>query len=176
MPIRCPEILFRPSLAGGANDLGIHQCIVDAIMSCDASIRHELASNVCLSGGNTMFPGLVERLERELLLEFQARGLGVSDQLLPFLMSTHERLGRGCARSLRDVSKNPTLSRSIASFIPCTTRVIAQPDRQMSAWAGGALQASVSLKSENMWISCQGYRARGVSVLNETFPVPWGAS
>lgn len=45
---------------------GIQQFIYDAIMNCPYDIREEMWSNVVLSGGNTMFPGFAQRLEREL--------------------------------------------------------------------------------------------------------------
>mmetsp|Transcript_68601 Transcript_68601/g.159062 ORF Transcript_68601/g.159062 Transcript_68601/m.159062 type:complete len:426 (+) Transcript_68601:72-1349(+) len=62
---RCPEVLFKPSLVGlevpGIQDL-VYQCI----QKCDVDLRRELYSNIVLSGGTTMFPGLLERLSREL--------------------------------------------------------------------------------------------------------------
>jgi len=45
---------------------GIHTLIYDAIMCCDAEMHDELWANVVLSGGNTLFPGLAERLQKEL--------------------------------------------------------------------------------------------------------------
>ena len=35
-------------------------------MRCDKDIREDLYKNVVLSGGTTMFPGFVERLNKEL--------------------------------------------------------------------------------------------------------------
>jgi hypothetical protein len=45
---------------------GIHELIFNAIMQCDTELHDNLWGNVALSGGNTMFPGLVERLQKEL--------------------------------------------------------------------------------------------------------------
>ena len=36
-------------------------------MKCDIDIRRDLYSNIVLSGGTTMFPGLLERLNKELI-------------------------------------------------------------------------------------------------------------
>merc|ERR1711988_1901411 len=62
---RCPEALFQPSLIGkGAH--GIHEITFQSIMMCDVDIRRDLYSNVVLSGGTTMFPGVGERMTKEL--------------------------------------------------------------------------------------------------------------
>ena len=126
---------------------GIHERTSEAIMNCDARVRNDLSCNVCLSGGNTLFPGLKERFTKELALELRALGLGITDQLLPFLMSTHERLGQNCLQSVRAAAKNPAVRRLIASFMS-TVRVTARPDRQFSVWTGGVLLASLSLQPE----------------------------
>ncbi|MHA2030410.1 MAG: hypothetical protein ACW99A_12790 [Candidatus Kariarchaeaceae archaeon] len=36
--------------------------------NCDANIRPHLYSNIALSAGSTMFPGLKERLSKELIV------------------------------------------------------------------------------------------------------------
>lgn len=63
---KTPELLFRPELNGSDMD-GIHQLCYKTIQKCDIDIRSELYSNVVLSGGSSMFAGLPERLEKELL-------------------------------------------------------------------------------------------------------------
>jgi hypothetical protein len=40
--------------------------VFNAIMKCDVDIRKDLYANVVLAGGATMFPGLAERLQKEL--------------------------------------------------------------------------------------------------------------
>jgi actin len=63
---RCPEALFQPSLVGlEAN--GIHSLIFKAIALSEMDARRELFENVVLSGGSTMFPGIRDRLQKELL-------------------------------------------------------------------------------------------------------------
>jgi len=62
---RCPEVLFKPSLVGKEAD-GIHDATYRSIMSCDIDVRRELYANVVLSGGTTMFPGIGERMTKEL--------------------------------------------------------------------------------------------------------------
>ncbi|XP_050392306.2 actin-3 isoform X2 [Patella vulgata] len=62
---RCPEVLFQPSLAG-REDEGIHKMIYDSIMKCDIDFRGDFYTNIIISGGNTMFPGIEERLTKEM--------------------------------------------------------------------------------------------------------------
>jgi actin beta/gamma 1 len=35
-------------------------------MKCDLDIRHELYANIILSGGTSMFPGIAERIQKEV--------------------------------------------------------------------------------------------------------------
>jgi len=62
---RCAEVLFQPSFIG-VEQAGIHSLTYESIMKCDVDIRKELYNNVVLSGGTTMFPGIAERLHKEL--------------------------------------------------------------------------------------------------------------
>jgi len=62
---RCPEVLFQPSLIGKEAS-GIHDCTYQTIMKCDVDIRRDLYANIVLSGGTTMFPGIAERMTKEL--------------------------------------------------------------------------------------------------------------
>jgi actin beta/gamma 1 len=63
---RCPEVLFQPFLID-KDASGIHDCTFQTIMKCDINIRRELYANVVLSGGTTMFPGIAERMTKELV-------------------------------------------------------------------------------------------------------------
>jgi len=62
---RCPEVLFQPSLIGKEAS-GVHDCTFQTIMKCDVDIRKDLYANIVLSGGTTMFPGIAERMTKEL--------------------------------------------------------------------------------------------------------------
>lgn len=62
---RCPELLFNPTLIGKDFD-GLHTLAFNSIMKCDVDVRRELYKNIVLSGGTTMFPGIVERLSKEM--------------------------------------------------------------------------------------------------------------
>ncbi|KAF7337012.1 Actin-1 [Mycena venus] len=58
-----PETLFEPSLVENES-AGIHRTIFESIQSCDTHIQQELHKNVILSGRNTMFPGLADRVQK----------------------------------------------------------------------------------------------------------------
>ncbi|XP_019253291.1 PREDICTED: actin-like [Nicotiana attenuata] len=45
---------------------GIHEKIYNSIMRCNIDIRKYLFSNIVLSGGSTMFPGIAERINKEI--------------------------------------------------------------------------------------------------------------
>ncbi|KAH0715882.1 hypothetical protein KY284_008787 [Solanum tuberosum] len=62
---RCPEVLFQPSLIG-MEAAGIHETTYSSIMKCDVDIRRDLYGNVVLSGGSTMFPGITDRMSKEI--------------------------------------------------------------------------------------------------------------
>jgi len=62
---RCPEVLFDPSMIGKEAS-GIHDTTFQTIMKCDVDIRRDLYNNIVLSGGTTMFPGIGERLTKEI--------------------------------------------------------------------------------------------------------------
>jgi actin-related protein len=63
---RCPEVLFQPSLIG-KEDEGVHVLTYNSIMKCDIDIRKDLYGNVVMSGGSTMFPGIAERMQKEVV-------------------------------------------------------------------------------------------------------------
>merc|ERR1711994_1077849 len=62
---RCPEVLFQPSMIG-LEASGVDEATYNTIMKCDVDIRKDLYSNIVLSGGTTMFPGIAERMSKEI--------------------------------------------------------------------------------------------------------------
>ena len=62
---RCPEVLFNPAIIG-MEAVGIHETTYNSIMKCDVDIRKDLYSNIVLSGGTTMFPGVADRMSKEI--------------------------------------------------------------------------------------------------------------
>ena len=63
---RAPEALFQPSLLGLDID-GADETTYKSIMKCDLDIRRVLYGSIVLSGGTTMYPGIGERMTKELV-------------------------------------------------------------------------------------------------------------
>jgi len=62
---RTPEVLWKPDTIG-LEEEGIHKLTYTSIMKCDVDIRKELYSNIVMSGGTTMFPGIADRMKKEM--------------------------------------------------------------------------------------------------------------
>ena len=60
---RCPEALFKPMMVGKEIP-GFHEITYNSILKCDVDIRKDLYSNIVMSGGTTMYPGIPERLNK----------------------------------------------------------------------------------------------------------------
>jgi len=69
-----PEVMFDPSLIG-KEEMAIHEAVMDSIMKCDVDVRRDMLANIVLSGGSTMFPGLKERLHKEITEALAERGI-----------------------------------------------------------------------------------------------------
>ncbi|TEB36994.1 actin-1 [Coprinellus micaceus] len=63
---RSAEALFQPALLG-IEAGGVHEATYNSITKCDIDVRRELYGNIVLSGGTTMFPGISERMQKELV-------------------------------------------------------------------------------------------------------------
>jgi len=63
---RCPEALFKPHMVGNMESAGIHDTTYNSIMKCDVDIRKDLYANTVLSGGTTMYPGIADRMQKEM--------------------------------------------------------------------------------------------------------------
>ena len=62
---RCPEALFQPSFLR-MESAGIHETCYNSIMKCDIDIHKDLCANIVLSGGSTMYPGIADRMQKEI--------------------------------------------------------------------------------------------------------------
>lgn len=45
---------------------GFHEITYQSILKCDVDIRKDLYNNIVMSGGTTMYPGITERLSKEV--------------------------------------------------------------------------------------------------------------
>jgi len=62
---RTAEALFQPSFLG-RETAGVHETAYNSIYKCDLDVRRELFGNIVLSGGTTMYPGISDRMQKEL--------------------------------------------------------------------------------------------------------------
>jgi len=44
----------------------VHETAYVSIMKCDIDIRKDLFANIVMSGGTTMYPGLADRMQKEI--------------------------------------------------------------------------------------------------------------
>jgi len=63
---RAPESLFSPALVG-KEGVGLHAQVYNSIMSSEIDLRVELVGNILLTGGTSLFPGLGNRIKKELV-------------------------------------------------------------------------------------------------------------
>lgn len=62
---RLAETLFQPSFLG-MEIPGLHVTSYSSVMKCDIDIRKDLYANNVLSGGSTMYPGIADRMQKEI--------------------------------------------------------------------------------------------------------------
>lgn len=78
---------------------GIHETTFNSIMKCDVDIRKDLYANTVLSGGTTMYPGIADRMQKEITALAPSTmkikvGLESGKLLVPLFMLKC-RVGRG---------------------------------------------------------------------------------
>jgi len=67
--LKIPEVMFNPTLCATEEfqkENPIHNLVFQSVNNVDSDIRRELYQNVVVTGGNTLFPGFVERLQKEM--------------------------------------------------------------------------------------------------------------
>ena len=65
-PVATLEAKSAFSLSSGMESCGIHETTFNSIMKCDVDIRKDLYANTVLSGGTTMYPGIADRMQKEI--------------------------------------------------------------------------------------------------------------
>merc|ERR1719300_835008 len=66
---------------------GIHETTYNSIMKCDVDIRKDLYANTVMSGGTTMYPGIADRMQKEITA-LAPSTIKISDFLLHTVSNT----------------------------------------------------------------------------------------
>ena len=86
IPWQATEVLFQPTLLR-VGDKGLTDALIDVLDGVDTSIRAELASNIVLSGGGSMFPGLRSRIQNDVETQLPHLTVKVFDLEYPLYSS-----------------------------------------------------------------------------------------
>merc|ERR1711874_97685 len=75
-PMNCPMAKLSPLATNvsvpqkpsslGMESCGVHETTYNSIMKCDVDIRKDLYANTVMSGGTTMYPGIADRMQKEI--------------------------------------------------------------------------------------------------------------
>lgn len=123
---------------------GIHETSYNSIMKCDIDIRKDLYANTVLSGGTTMYPGIADRMQKEIT--------ALAPRFAVWNFWSH------CSNIFsRDFITD--------NFSTMKIKIIAPPERKYSVWIGGSILASLST-FQQMWISKQEYDESGPSIVH----------
>lgn len=158
----CTEILFNPSLFGLDKD-GIHKLIYESVMKCDVDIRDNMFDNILIVGGNAMFDGFGERLDKELsCLVVENKTVLVIGYLRRYCDSYM------CEPIVRIIEEYVTLKK---------IKVIVPSDRERwqecSSWIGAAILEREKLSDSSddqysdLWITKNEYDEFGVNVVHK---------
>ncbi|EMP41375.1 Actin, cytoplasmic 2 [Chelonia mydas] len=60
-----PEALCLPAFLG-MESCSIHETNFNSIVKCDVDLCKDLYANTVLSGGSTMYPGIADRMQKEI--------------------------------------------------------------------------------------------------------------
>ena len=86
IPWQATEVLFQPTLLR-VGDKGLTDALIDVLEGVDTSIRAELASNIILAGGGSMFPGLQSRIQNDVQTQLPHLAVKVFDLEYPLYSS-----------------------------------------------------------------------------------------
>ena len=132
-----PFFPFQPSFLG-MESAGIHETTYNSIMKCDIDIRKDLYANTVLSGGTTMYPGIADRMQKEIT------ALAPSTMKIKIIAPPERKYSVWIGGSiLASLSTFQQVSFPLLCFLHCLT-----------------------LTSFQMWISKQEYDESGPSIVH----------
>ena len=108
----------------------------NSIYKCDLDIRRDLYGNIVLSGGTTMFPGIADRMQRELT-SLAPSSMKVRHPLILSITRTRADLASNVNRSRS--SRPPSASTRSGSAVPFSRR------SRLSRTSGARSRSTTSL-------------------------------
>ncbi|CAP21048.1 Protein CBG24442 [Caenorhabditis briggsae] len=165
---------------------GIHQTAYNSIMKCDIDIRKDLFANTVLSGGTTMYPGIADRMQKEIAAlapsAMKVKIIAPPERKYSVWIGGSYNSIMKCDIDIRkDLFANTVLSggttmypgiadrmqKEIAALGPSAIKIkiIAPPERKYSVWMGGSILASLDSFQE-MWICKEEYDDAGPSIVH----------
>eukprot|EP01083_Nonionella_stella_P111795 328216_1 len=151
---RCSEVLFKPYLIGKESD-GLPMLIKKSICNVDPELRNQLFGNIVLSGGNTMFPGIEQRLSKDLTK------IALYKNLVDGYWRKYSQ-NRQCGDIVNVVYDYCGIDDDARKYQVEKINIIAPPERKYSVWIGGSIFASLSDFPSHS-ISMADYREYGPS-------------
>eukprot|EP01084_Bolivina_argentea_P207942 354681_1 len=130
----CSEVVFKPHILGRSSE-GLHKLIYESIMKCDMDIRREMYENIILSGGNMMFDGMVDRMQKEMSLLAPL----VSVDVCYGCPYSQEKMQMAVAGYIR---RRDMLYDDVTNIISEYIHRLSIPTRYLS-WIGGSMLGSV---------------------------------
>eukprot|EP01084_Bolivina_argentea_P151571 264560_1 len=168
---RCCEPLFQPSLLDALDQytcsqrMGIHKLLHTSVLKCREDVRSELLGNIVLEGGNTLFDGIKDRLEKEIHNVMLGKNL-VDACLKKWNYKSNEYVNILCQDVVDmiyeygEVDKDERIYNKLYK-----TKLIVQPHRKYSVWIGGAMFARND-EFKNEWITKQQYDEIGAGAIH----------
>merc|ERR1719494_1712552 len=99
---------------------GIHETTYNSIMKCDVDIRKDLYANTVMSGGTTMYPGIADRMQKEITAP------APSTIKIKIIAPPERKYSVWIGGSI------------LASPSTIKIKIIAPPERKYSVWIGGS--------------------------------------
>eukprot|EP01084_Bolivina_argentea_P038669 71509_1 len=134
---RCTEALFQPHLMGKQMD-GLPVLINKSVHKCNPDLKKEFLGNVVLSGGNTMFKGIEERLGKDM------RRIVLLKNLVQGYVRKYSK--NQTYDDIVNVAYNycgvDSDAKKYAGFEK--VKIISPAERRYGAWIGGSIFASLS--------------------------------
>eukprot|EP01084_Bolivina_argentea_P316958 549493_1 len=139
---RCPEVLFKPYLIGDKSD-GLPMMVNKSVCYCNNELKKDLLGNVVLSGGNTMFEGIGNRLYNELVKIVLCKNI-VDGYMRKYSVN---RMYNDIIDVTYDYCGIDQISKKYAGFHK--VNIVESSERKYSVWIGGSILASLSDFQQN---------------------------